>query len=632
MNLISHGFHKIVLVCLAVLLASGQTFGSDERPHPNVLLLLTDDLGWQDVGCYDIDQPSPYETPNIDALARKGVMFWQGYSPTPVCSSSRCAIMSGVHAARAQKTHVLGGTPPVPNSINSRMMDPWFSARMPANELTIAKVLRNHGYATGHVGKWHMAIEHHAYPQPEDQGFEFTRSDRGARSSMKDRLANFATNSPDDPYRLDKNGFPFHQNNEDAITFLKQNKHQPFFLYYATWLVHAPIHTRSQALLEKYAHRMKTDPNALPDRETPGQTNPFYGAMVEELDYYVGQVFDYLDETDDPRWPGHKLAENTYVIFTSDNGGMEGPRGERYTDNFPLDRGKISAMEGGTRVPLIITGPGVSAGVQTQVIANGLDIFPTILSMTGVKLPSGKQLDGCDLLPLLTTDPTDRSLVRQVDGAVRDTMIWHFPHGVALESTIRVGDFKLIYNYDYLDNPETNRFELYRLYDSTSGTTNRIDIEESQNLSEVMPEKTMAMYQQLRSSLSEMNASVPHYNPRANSDLNGKDEVPEVVSHQLSENEVELTFREKGSRVIRADLIYTLNGGQRYEEWFRRPAQISEGRIVAKLPDGTTHYVVNLIDENNFLVSYPELNTKNTYGRKNPFSVDALSTGMPASK
>ena len=128
---------------------------------------------------------------------------------------------------------------------------------------------------------------------------------------MKDRLADFATDAPDDPFRLDANGYPFHQTNEDALTFLKESKDKPFFLYYATWLVHAPIHTRSEAHLKKYAERLGTDPAATPKKDTPGQLNPFYASMVQELDYYLGQVFDYLGSTEDPRWPGHTLNENT---------------------------------------------------------------------------------------------------------------------------------------------------------------------------------------------------------------------------------------------------------------------------------------------------------------------------------
>ena len=203
---------------------------------------------------------------------------------------------------------------------------------------------------------------------------------------MENRLEGFATNDPDDPYRLDENGFPFHQNNEDALDFIRENKDKPFFLYYCTWLVHSPIITRNEALLKKYSDRLEVDPAQEFSRETPGQINPFYCAMVESVDYYLGQVFNYLDETEDPRRPGHKLSENTYIIFTSDNGGMEGGK-ERYTDNNPLDRGKISAKEGGTRVPLMIAGPKIAEGVQSNVMVNGLDFYPTILSLTGNRIP-----------------------------------------------------------------------------------------------------------------------------------------------------------------------------------------------------------------------------------------------------
>lgn len=612
-------------IALMLLVAPAIASEATRPAQPNVLLLLTDDLGWQDVVSYDVDEPSPYETPNIDGLANKGVMFWQAYAPTPVCASSRCAILSGNHAARAQKTSVVGGAPPMPRSANTRMMDPWYSGRMPADELTIAKVLRQNGYATGHSGKWHMAISHNAFPQPEDQGFDYTRASRGSRTSMKDRLAGFATDSPDDPFRLDENGYPFHQTNEDALTFLRENKDKPFFLYYATWLVHGPIHTRSEAHLQKYAQKMGVDPENVIGRDEPGQLNPFYGAMVQELDYYVGLVFQYLNETDDPRWPGHKLSENTYVIFTSDNGGMEGNPKERYTDNNPLDRGKISAKEGGTRVPLIITGPGIPAGVQSQVMVNGLDFYPTILSWTGVERPAGKSLDGCDLAPLLLGDATDPYLVKEGDGSARDTMMWHFPHGAAMESAIRVGDFKLIRNYDHVSNPGTPALELFRLYKTTDMGQERVDIEEAINLAEAEPEKTQELDRRLTELLSEMNASYPSYNPMSRGDLPHKKTVPEVLSHTKESSAVAFAFKENGAKVVRANLIYTLNGGARYEEWFSRPAVIdASGTISADLPEGTTHYVVNLIDENNFLVSYPALKTQSAYDRKHRVSEDAL--------
>ncbi|WP_244651457.1 MULTISPECIES: sulfatase [unclassified Lentimonas] len=605
---------------ILILLAAVSTSVASTRPaQPNILLLLTDDLGWQDVKCYDIDEPSPYETPNIDALAKKGVMFWQGYSPAPTCAPSRCAIMSGNHPARAHKTHVVGGHPPYALNKNRATMDPWYSGRMPADEFTLARALKQEGYVTGHSGKWHIAIDHHAFPQPEDVGFDYTRSSRGAHSGMKNRLSGFATDAADDPFRLDENGFPFHQTNDDALTFIKENKDKPFFLYYATWLVHSPMVTRNEALLQKYVDKMGADPEHVLKREDAGQLNPFYGAMVESLDYYVGQVFKYLETTEDPRWPGHMLSENTFIIFTSDNGGMEGGPKERYTDNNPLDRGKISAKEGGTRVPLIIVGPNIPAGVQTDVMANGLDFYPTILSMVGAEKPEGKNLDGLDLLPLLTQDPTDPTLVKEADGSVRDTMMWHFPHGYAMESTVRVGDYKLIRKYDALLNPEP--LELYRLYDSSNGSQERVDIEEAKSLAKAMPEKTQEMNRLLTGMLTEMDASLPGKNPNCAQALPNKDRVPVVLETKQQGAMVGVRYEEHGAKVIRADLIYTLNGAQKYEEWFRAPAElIGNGKVLVQLPEGTTHYFINLTDENGFLISYPEITS-----RKTPFDQVALT-------
>ena len=583
---------------------------SNERPaKPNVVLILTDDLGWQDVKCYDIDEPSPMETPNIDSLAKQGVKFWQAYSPAPTCAPSRCAIMSGNHPARAQKTHVVGGAPPTPNhKYGWTMMAPWYSGRMPENETTLARVLQSNGYVTGHSGKWHMAIDHKAFPQPEDQGFDWTRSSRGARSGMPSRVSGFATIQKEDPFRLDENGYPYHQTSEDALTFLRENHQKPFFLYYATWLVHTPIHTRSEQLLEKYCKKLGVEkPNDQEGWTMKGQTNPFYCAMVEELDYYMGKVFDYLKGTQDPRWPGHKLIENTYIIFTSDNGGMEGHPGEVITDNYPLDKGKISAMEGGTRVPLIITGPGIPKGVESDVMVNGLDFYPTLLTLTGTKRPKDKDLDGCDLSDLLLKNPTNSSLVKNKDGKPRDTMVWHFPHSVALESTIRMGGYKLVRNYNHRFDERTTELELYQLYKTENGKQVRVDIEEANNLASQHPQLSKELNERLSSILNEMDASYPYYNPQARRVGAEKNLIPKVISHEIHNETVTFSVREQGAKIVRADLIYTNNGGKKYEEWYRiKGKEKIKGTISFNLPEGSTHYYLNLIDENNFLVSYPE--------------------------
>ena len=603
---------SIILLTISCKGPKGTTTTVDKsRPEPNIVMILADDLGWQDVKCYDIDEPAPYETPNIDRLAKEGVLFWQGYSPAPTCAPSRCAIMSGNHPARAQKTHVVGGGPPTPYKEKTyRMMPPWYSGRMPENEMTLARALKQNNYKTGHSGKWHMAISHNAFPQPEDQGFDYSESESGIRRRIRPhRLAEFATDKPSDKYQLDENGFARHATTENAINFIEQEKANPFFLYYAEWLVHAPIQTRNRRLLEKYAKKfgeeIPTDPG---DWKMKGQKNPYYCAMVEEFDYYVGKVINYLKNTDDPRWEGHKLIENTYIIFTSDNGGVIKKGKEGITSNQPLDMGKTSAMEGGTRVPLIISGPGIKKDVTSDVMVNGLDFYPTILAWTNTKVPTGKNLDGADLSTLLIKDPTNPALVKDKTGKERTTMVWHYPHEPKMESTIRMNGYKLIRNYDHVNDDAIEPLELYELYKTEKGKSVRVDIEEAKNLATTNSKLAKELDAELTKRLTEMKASYPYYNPRYKDKLLHKETVPTVTKDTRNGNTVRFTFKENGAKVVKANLIYSLNGGARYEEWFRKPAVIKSNTTVeATLPEGTTHYIINLIDENNFLVSFPEM-------------------------
>ena len=619
------------VICLHLILFSslllnlwGQISNRPERP--NVVIILADDLGWQDVGCYDIDEPTPMETPNIDALAKRGVLFRQGYSPAPTCAPTRIAIMTGKHPAVTQKTHVVGGKPPTPyNKTVHSLMDPWYSGRMKLSEITIAEALKTNGYTTGHSGKWHMAIDHNAFPQPEDQGFDFTRHDLGESRAMRPhRLTGFATKSKNDPYRLDVDGFPKDQMTLDAIDFMQKSKANPFFLYYAAWLVHTPIHSRSKDLLEKYCKKLgvdfPSDPNGW---KLKGQKNPYYCAMVEMFDHYVGQIISYLCETDDPRWEGHKLIENTYIIFTSDNGGMEQVPGEIITDNYPLDRGKISLEEGGVRVPFIICGPDIKGEQESEVMVNGLDFYPTILSWTKTKKPSGLKLDGCDLSNFLKQNPQDSSLVMQGNGKLRESMIWHFPHGVAQESTIRENGWKLIYNY----MPGRPQLQLFQLYDNYPQDPKRVDIEESKNLAGRFPRKAELLRKKLFEQLLQMGASFPFLNPSYKGSLPHKEKICVPQKHGKKGREVWAEFKSNGSEIVRAQIAYTLNGGHKSEEWYITEAKIKGNRVTGNLPMKTSHYVFNLIDEHNFLISYPEmpdmLNGGNRKG-KIPYSQKAF--------
>lgn len=600
----------------------------DRPDKPNIVLLLADDLGWQDVGCYDIDLESPMETPHIDALAKKGVLFRQGYSPAPTCAPTRCAIMSGRHPAVAQKTHVVGGNPPTPyNKTAHPVMDPWYSGRMKLSEVTIAEALQGNGYATGHTGKWHMAIDHNAFPQPEDQGFTFTRHDLGESRAMRPhRLTGFATNKKDDPYKLDENGYPRDQTTIDAIEFIAKNKENPFFLYYAAWLVHTPIHSRSKDLLKKYCDKLGVDFPVDPvGWSLNGQQNPYYCAMVEMFDAYIGQIINYLEETEDPRWPGHKLIENTYIILTSDNGGMEKVPGEIITDNYPLDKGKINAKEGGVRVPFIITGPKIKANQESNVMVNGLDFYPTILGWTGTQRPREQNLDGSDLSKFLEINPQSASLVKDSMGEIRNSMIWHFPHGVAQQSTLRVNGWKLVYNY----MPTKPKLELYQLYKNYPNPSSRVDIEEAENLVAKMPDKAEQMRKELFRRLDEMNASYPYKNPHYKGQLLHKDKVCVGVANGMDResNSVWAQFKGRGSKVVKGQLLYTLNGGEKSEEWYVKKALIKGSRLVAKLPSNATHYVFNFVDEHNFLVSYPEMPDLLEAGKqkgKGPYSSSAF--------
>ena len=598
---------KRTLLCLGIALG----IHAHAAPAPNIVLMLADDLGWQDVKCYDIDEPCPMETPNIDALAKRGILFRHAYSPAPSCTPSRCAIMSGNHPARAQTTHVSGGGVPGAKE-NQLLITPWFSGRMPANEQTIAKTLRENGYVTGHAGKWHMAHGHFSYPGPLDQGFDFTTHQgggaRGVQQGMKNRLEGFATDKAGDPYRLDADGFPTDSVTEGALKFMETNKDKPFFLYYATWLVHAPIQSRSKPLLDKYCKKLGVDPANHKEWSTDGgQKNPFYAAMVETYDHYVGQLVAFLENTDDPRNPGHKLINNTYIFLSSDNGGAEGGHGETFTDNAPLDKGKTSPREGGVRVPFLVAGPGIPAGKESDVMVNGLDFYPTFLSLAGVTKPEGKNLDGANLQPLLTGVLDDSSLVLDQNGKPRTEMIWHYPHGNH-QSTIRTGDYKLIRNYDTVSGkfPE---LQLYHLVDTKSGKSGRVDIEEAKNLAAEMPDKAAEMNNRLTDILTEMKASYPYWNPNCKFPLPNQKKVPAVTGHSVDGHALTATYKENGARVVRVDLIYAVPAGgkkgQESAEWFRAFGEFENGQIKAALPKEATQCFINLIDENNFMVSYP---------------------------
>jgi len=450
------------------------------KRKPNVVLILVDDLGWTDLTCFGSKY---YETPNIDRLAAGGMKFTNGYAACAVCSPTRAAVMTGRYPARLGITDWIrarfqGGKIPADKKNPSGYVGsgpvqcPRNALWMESEEVTIAEALKPAGYVSCHIGKWHLGPDDW---YPERQGFDhnFGGCDYGQPPSYFDpyknrRLANIPTLKPrkKGEYLTDREG-------DEAVNFIRTNKDKPFFLYLANYAVHTPIQGKKD-LIAKYKAKPRTN-----------QKNPTYAAMVESVDDSVGKVMAVLDEL--------KLAENTLVIFSSDNGGLLGP-----TNNKPLRSGKGYPYEGGIRVPYIFRRPGaIKAGSVCDTPVISVDFFPTICRAAGVALPTGREIDGEDITPLLT----------QSGKLKREAIYWHFPHfrgrGVPPYSIIRQGDWKLLKRY--AGKPE---FELFNLTK---------DLSEKKDLAPDMPEKVKELDAKLTAALKAQGAKIPRPNPNPKS-------------------------------------------------------------------------------------------------------------------
>ncbi|MGA1130470.1 MAG: sulfatase-like hydrolase/transferase, partial [Chthoniobacterales bacterium] len=363
-------------------------------------------------------------------MAEKGRMFMQAYSPCATCAPSRAAYMAGQFTPHTGILHVVGGVPPRPMKTDQNYFDGYYPARLALGTPTIAHVLRNEGYLTGHIKKWHMGGPGDKWPDPLAYGFDFSW-DAGAKDyndadvwdknrkgkmdywngiwkPLDPRHKGFATADPDDPYRTDPNDDdrPLDGVSDLAVKWLEKAKDQgkPFFLNLCPSLVHGPISTRDRKRLEHYCEKMGVpfpqDPGKI-TAKTSGQVNPYYASMIDGLDWSIGKILSFLETTDDPRNPGHKLIDNTYLIVSADNGGAEGNFGtrERVADNSPLRGGKSSIYEGGIRIPFLVMGPGVKPGSSSDTPVNLIDLFPTFMAIAGAAPRSDLDLDGCNILP-----------------------------------------------------------------------------------------------------------------------------------------------------------------------------------------------------------------------------------------
>ena len=599
-------------------------------PKPNIVHIMVDDLGWQDIASHKLDGKPVYETPHLDRLTREGRRFTQAYSPSASCAPSRVAFLRGQNPANTGVFHVAGGQIPRPWTDGSTRICPYYVYGLPVEEPMIPESLKKAGYISGHVGKWHAGGKSAGYPFPLDQGFDFGFSERkgnqkyyndpelwnpskskketffGNWAAMKpDRLSDFATSDPDDPYQLDEDGRPFDKPLDLALGFMRKHKDEPFFLNFCPYLVHGPIGTRDKQRFEHYLQKMgydfPTDPAPL-DKGKPGHTNPYYATMVDTLDWMVGEVMEYLETTDDPRNPGHKLIDNTFLIVDSDNGGVL-----PYTDNAPLKGGKQQTYEGGIRIPFLVKGPGVESGSICETPINLIDLYPTFMEMAGLPADPKLELDGCNILPLIQGSSDQ---VVQADGSMRESLYWFFPWDAHMSSSLRKKQWKLVKNYGgWMGSNAEEKVQLYRLYND-DGSAN--DLGEAQDVADQYPEVTRSLLAELDQEIEKTGAPEPRRNPKAKS-VNPEElaAMPAVLDLGSEGDRVWVTLESgAGKSTIReAQLLYTMNPapfdstrGHR-EEWHAAPAKISQGKVEAMMPPGATHAAFAMVDDQGFLIN-----------------------------
>ena len=422
---------------------------------PNIVFLLADDLGWTGLSSFGSDF---YETPNLDRLAAQGMKFTDAYAACTVCSPTRASILTGKYPARLRLTDFIAGQ----NRPWAKLCIPDWKKGLPHEEITLAESLKDLGYRTGLIGKWHLNRPNHPEEDaPTNHGFDVVhQSPPGTRG-----------------YHLKDGGYLTDYLTDRAVDFIAESTtHQaPFFLYMAYNVPHTPIEGRADLVA---AFTKKRNPKAV-------HHHPTYAAMVASLDDSVGRILQALEKAG--------ISDNTLVIFTSDNGGLTQRYGKHddLTENLPLRRGKGSAYEGGVRVPAIIKWPGITtAGTVCQEPIISIDYHPTILAAAGGPLLSG--VDGRDLKPLL-----DRS-ARTLD---RD-LYWHYPHyhagGDSPYSAIRSGRYRLI---------EFHEDQSLALVDLAE------DLGEQANLSQTRPEVAAALKSKLDAWRQSVGAQMPTPNP-----------------------------------------------------------------------------------------------------------------------
>ena len=442
------------------------------KSKPNIIVVLADDLGWAELGCFG---NTFNETPNLDKMADQGMRFTDAYAPAPVCSPTRASLLTGQYPARVGIVDYLR-----PNADNVLSTD----------HITIAEVLKRAGYATGMIGKWHLSG--YAYHGSKN---EVRAADHGFDEELVTEIKSVGNGANFYPYvfrtqeiswlnvkekRLPDKEYLVDRMNTEAVDFVDRHKDEPFFLYLSHFATHTILNGK-EALVNKY--RRKHPPGKStrdkcylcqdagfvgdPMNHWAQDHNPHLAAMLESIDDGIGMIMHKLDELG--------LTENTILMFTSDNGGET-----NVTSNAPLREGKSTLYEGGIREPLIVCWPGVvPANAVCDRPVSIMDFYPTLIQVANIKPDRRQRLDGISILPVLK-NPT--ACLK------RDTLYWHYPlekpHFLGGHScgAIRAGDWKLI---EFFEN---GRVELYNL---------KNDIDEKHNLTHEYPEKVAELKKQL---------------------------------------------------------------------------------------------------------------------------------------
>lgn len=476
-------FQKSYLVA-SLVLTSFAISAQTKSTKPNIVFILADDLGWMDISA---NGSLYYETPNIDKLAKRGMIFSNAYTANPLCSPTRASILSGQYPARLHITTPNGHQAPNPDAplmkdkavAWNKVITPNSRSFLPLETYTIAEKLKTVGYTTGFIGKWHLGQNPYS---PEAQGFDFNMGG-GPNPGPPNYFSPYKIkNLPDGPpkeYITDRI-------TDEALKYIEAKKDTTFFLCMWEFAVHAPFQAKLDYV--KYFEQ-KVDPRGK-------QNNAIMAGMIKSLDESVGRIMDRLDEL--------KLTDNTMIVFYSDNGGnmYDIVNGKDATNNFPLKYGKGNIHEGGVRVPLIVSWPGkIEANSKSDAIISSVDFYPTLLDVASTKANKDQILDGVSLIPVLTKS-------KKLN---REAIFCHFPHYTPAtnnypSTSVRKENWKLIRIYGEGKN-QTDAYELYNL---------KNDIGEENNLADKMPKMVKKLNALIVNHVNSIDGIFPKINPAFN--------------------------------------------------------------------------------------------------------------------